>query len=29
MVQPDKGPEHESLNQREAPIVRLGGAAGG
>lgn len=29
MVQPDKGPEHESPNQREAPIVRLGGAAGG
>lgn len=29
MVQPDKGPEHESPNQREVPIMRLGGAAGG
>ena len=29
MVQPDQGPEHESPNQREVPIMRLGGAAGG
>lgn len=29
MVQPDKGPEHESPNQRETPIALLDGAAGG
>lgn len=29
MVQPDKGPERESPNQRETPIALLDGAAGG
>ena len=29
MVQPDKGPERKSPNQRETPIALLDGAAGG